>query len=204
MSNSKSKIPTRDLTADAANPLPLKTQRRKREQVTLTRDCQALKVPEGEPGVLAAGSEVTIIQALGGSYSVEYADNLWRIDAVDADALGKEPLALSFPPPENDAISRAAVEIALKTVYDPEIPVNILDLGLIYRLEIGVGDPGKVNLTMTLTSPFCGMGEVLKQEVVRRVSLVPNVRAVEVDIVFDPPWSRENLSEVAKLELGLF
>lgn len=172
----------------------------KRERLALTRNVEALRVPDGTPIELAQGEEVVIFQALGGSFSVEHQGQLYRIDGLQADALGKPPLELRFDAIEAGVVKPAHVDQVLRTVYDPEIPVNLLDLGLIYKRDI-VGHT--IHIDMTLTAPGCGMGDVLKAEVVQRLRQVPNAQAVEVRLVFDPPWNRGMLSEVAKLELGM-
>lgn len=160
-----------------------------------------MQVPSGEPIVLPEGAEVLISQALGGSFSVEYENRLYRIDGLNADAIGKPALALEFPDAEPGVIKLEHIDKVLRTVYDPEIPVNILDLGLVYARRV---EAHRVSIDMTLTAPACGMGEVLRTEVAQRLQQVPNVERVDVNLVFDPPWNRNMLSEVAKLELGMF
>ena len=172
-----------------------------RERVALTRAVAALQVPSGTPDTLPAGAEVSISQALGGSFSVEYESRLYRIDGLNADALGKPPLVLEFPDAEPGIIKLEHIDKVLRTVYDPEIPVNVLDLGLIYARRV---EGHRVSIDMTLTAPACGMGDVLRAEVAQRLRQVPNVEQVEVNLVFDPLWHRGMLSEVAKLELGMF
>ena len=166
------------------------------------RECTARLVPTGDPIDIPAGTFVTLTQNLGGTYTVIMNGNMARIDAADADALGFEPETLHFEPPADGKVDMAQVQQALASVYDPEIPVNIVDLGLIYRCELEGGS--KVSIDMTLTAPGCGMGPVLVQDVESRVSSVPNVTDVSVELVFDPPWSRDMMSEEAQLELGLF
>lgn len=161
----------------------------------------ALRVPSGEAATLPEGVEVVISQALGGSFSVEYESRLYRIDGLDADALGKPVLQLRFDGTEPGIIKLEHIDQVLRTVYDPEIPVNLLDLGLVYARRV---EGHRVSIDMTLTAPACGMGDVLRAEVAHRLKQVPNVDAVEVNLVFDPPWNRSMLSEVAKLELGMF
>lgn len=204
MSKSSSIIPAREITADAGKALPsipARTDRSsKRETLTLAREVEALRIPSGDPVRLPAGARVILFQALGGSFSVEHEGQLYRIDGMDADALGKPPLELHFEDVEPDRVRPEHVEQVLRTIYDPEIPVNLLDLGLIYERRI---EDRKVIIHMTLTAPGCGMGEVLCAEVARRLRRVPNVEEVEVKLVFDPPWDRGMLSEVAKLELGM-
>ncbi len=181
--------------------IPPRTDRTsQRERIALAREVDALRVPSGDPARLPAGDEVVIFQALGGSFSVEHQGQLYRIDGTNADALGKPPLELHFEDIEPGTVRPEHVEQVLRTIYDPEIPVNLLDLGLIYERRI---EANTVVIHMTLTAPACGMGDVLRAEVAQRLRRVPNVERVEVKLVFDPPWNRGMLSEVAKLELGM-
>jgi probable FeS assembly SUF system protein SufT len=194
----------RDLTADAAKASPLIPKSKPssaRERTALLREVSALQVPSGTATTLPANAEVIISQALGGSFSVEYEGRLYRIDGIDADALGKPALQLSFDDAEPGIIKLEHVDKVLRTVYDPEIPVNLLDLGLIYARRV---EGKKISIDMTLTAPACGMGDVLRAEVARRLQQVPNVEQVEVKLVFTPQWNRSMLSDVAKLELGMF
>ena len=175
--------------------------------VSVLRDCPARAVPSGVPITLPKNAFVTITQARGGNYTISHRGNLARVDGTDADALGLETETLTFDDViDGDAPQEAHVWAVLKTIYDPEIPVNIVDLGLIYRVEIHEKSPGHdvVQVTMTLTSPTCGMGQVLTEDVRYRLGKVPNIDEVSVSIVFDPPWSRDRISEEAQLELGLF
>lgn len=171
--------------------------------VTTTRDCPARLVPVGDPVTIPAHNFVTLTQALGGNYTVVYQGNMLRVDGTDADALGLEKFILEFAKPSDDKINEAQVWQALETVYDPEIPVNLKSLGLIYKVDIDQAN-AKVAIDMTLTAPGCGMGPVLVGDVKHRVKLVPNVKEVEVDLVFDPPWHRDMMSEEAQLETGMF
>ncbi|MCZ6657898.1 MAG: putative Fe-S cluster assembly protein SufT [Gammaproteobacteria bacterium] len=173
-----------------------------RRVIPTERSVEAKLVPTGDPVTIPNGTFVTLTQTLGGSYTVIFNGNMARIDGADADALGFEPDVLTFPVPEDGKIDPAQVSQALMSVFDPEIPVNIVDLGLVY--ERSIGDGGVVSLVMTLTAPGCGMGPVLVDDVKSRVGQVPNVREVLVELVFDPPWSRDMMSEEAQLELGLF
>lgn len=172
-----------------------------RRLIPTTRECTARLVPTGDPVTVPASTFVTLTQSLGGTYTIIFNGNMARIDGEDADVLGFEPERLSFDPPANGQIEPAQVDLALASVYDPEIPVNIVDLGLIYGVDI---NDSAVQVNMTLTSAGCGMGDVLIADVKRRVAQVPFVTNVSVDLVFDPPWSREMMSEEAQLELGLF
>ncbi len=173
-----------------------------RRIITTSRDCPARLVPTGDPITIPSGTFVTLTQSLGGNYTVIVDGNMARVDGSDADALGMPAMELEFPEPAGDAVDPAQVDVALASVYDPEIPVNVVDLGLIYRVAIEAR--GAVSVQMTLTAPGCGMGPVLVQDVKSRVGLVPNVSSVDVELVFDPPWSRDMMSEEAQLELGLF
>ncbi|WP_304640894.1 putative Fe-S cluster assembly protein SufT [Pseudomonas sp.] len=171
--------------------------------VVARADCPARRVPDGTPLTIPKDTFVTITQALGGNYTVTYHGQMVRVDGTDAANLGLEPELLSFPEPSDDLIHEEQVWEALKTVYDPEIPVNLVDLGLIYEVRVDQ-NARLVDIRMTLTAPACGMGPVLVGDVEYRVRLVPNVDKVKVELVFDPPWSREMMSEEAQLETGMF
>ena len=155
---------------------------------------------------LPAGSTVRITQSLGGSYTVTTdVGYMVRIDAKDADALG---ITAAEPQPAASAtpgeFSEPAVWEQMKQVYDPEIPVNVVDLGLIYGCDIKDVEGGKrIDVKMTMTAPGCGMGEILKGDVHNKLSRLPGVKEVQVDIVFDPPWNPGMMSEAARLKLGL-
>ena len=172
-----------------------------RRIIPVARSVAARLVPTGEPTTIAAGAFVTLTQSLGGAYTVIHNGNMARVDGEDADALGLEPEVLTLPPPADGRVAEDQVWQALRTVHDPEIPVNIVDLGLVYGCRVEDGD---VHVEMTLTAPGCGMGPVMVQDVERRVGRVPFVDAVHVDLVFDPPWQRDMMSEEAQLELGLY
>lgn len=171
--------------------------------VTTVRDCPARLVPVGDPVTIPKNNFVTITQSLGGNYTVVYQGNMLRVDGTDADALGLEKYDLSFTDHGDGQIHEDQVWQALETIYDPEIPVNLRSLGLIYKLDIDQ-ERKHVKIDMTLTAPACGMGPVLVGDVKYRVALVPNVESVEVELVFDPPWHRSMMSEEAQLETGLF
>ena len=203
MKPSNSIIPTRDLTADVAKASPLIPRSKPgsaRERTQLQRAVSALRVPSGEAETLPEGAEVTISQALGGSFSVEYEGRLYRIDGTQADVLGKPALELQFANTEPGMIKLEHVDQVLRTIYDPEIPVNILDLGLVYARRV---EGRRISIDMTLTAPACGMGDVLRAELAQRLRQVPNAEEVEVNLVFEPLWNRSMLSDVAKLELGM-
>lgn len=173
------------------------------KMVVTGRDCPARRVPSGEAFTIPAGQFVTINQSLGGNYTVTFQGNMLRIDGTDGDAIGQEPETLVFEPPADNQVSEDQVWTALKSVFDPEIPIDLVELGLIYDMVIAQSE-GRVDIKMTLTAPGCGMGPVLVSDVKYRVALVPNVRQVNVELVFDPPWSRDMMSEEAQLEAGLF
>jgi probable FeS assembly SUF system protein SufT len=174
------------------------------EVIYLTRDCRASMVPSGAIIVLQEGTEVLVTQQLGNSYTVNVYGNLARIEGCDADALDKEPHDSLQDMPE-DASVEDKMWAQLKTVFDPEIPVNIVDLGLIYTCKATTKDEGgalHADITMTLTSPGCGMGPVIADDAKNRVLAIPEISSAEVEIVFDPPWDDNCMSEAAKLELG--
>lgn len=171
--------------------------------VVTTREVVGRLVPVGTPVSIPKDTFVTLTQALGGNFTVVYQGNMVRIDGTDADALGMPKFTLDFPSSDGEEINVDYVWQALETVFDPEIPVNLKSLGLIYNLDVDQAN-GQVKIDMTLTAPGCGMGPVLVDDVKYRVALVPNVKTVEVDLVFDPPWSRDMMSEEAQLETGMF
>jgi probable FeS assembly SUF system protein SufT len=174
------------------------------EYAYVRRECRAVQIPEGTPALLSQGTRVRITQALGGSYTIATERGyLFRIEARDADALGKtpgEPLALPSGANLEDRIWSS-----LRTCYDPEIPINIVDLGLIYSCEIQDQPEGgsRVGIKMTLTAPGCGMGPILAQDVKERIGALPGVEEADVEVVFDPPWNQQMMSEAARLELGM-
>lgn len=176
------------------------------EPVTFTRDCEAVLIPAGDTVEIPVGTHGNVTQALGGSFTVYIAGNLIRIAGENADAIGKEvpePLAL----PENATAKdvEAMVWEQMQTVFDPEIPINLVDLGLVYRCEFDHSDPERrvVDIDMTLTAPGCGMGDILVDDVRAKVRMVPTVTQVNVELVFDPPWNMEMMSDAAKLQVGM-
>lgn len=171
--------------------------------VVAVADCPARRVPDGTPLTIPKDTFVTITQSLGGNYTLTYHGQMVRVDGTDAAALGLESQELEFTSPEDDQIHEDQIWYALSTVFDPEIPVDLVNLGLIYSLDVNQAKHS-VRIEMTLTAPACGMGPVLVGDVERRVSKVPNVQSVQVDLVFDPPWKREMMSEEAQLETGMF
>jgi probable FeS assembly SUF system protein SufT len=177
------------------------------DPVTLERDCEAVLIPVGEKVTLPKGTSGFITQALGGSFTLYVEGNLFRIAGIDADAAGLEPIR---PPkvPE-DASDRDFEEVIwdqMRTCYDPEIPINIVDLGLIYECDIDKTDQGnrRIHVKMTLTAPGCGMGDILAADVREKIEIVPTVESADVELVFDPPWNQTMMSEEARLEAGLF
>jgi probable FeS assembly SUF system protein SufT len=178
-----------------------------RESIALQREVNAVQIPDGTPALLPQGHIVTLFQSLGGNYTVTTErGTMVRIAGEDADALGKEPPSLSHLETGEaaDAVEKNCWEI-MKTVYDPEIPVNIVDLGLVYLCRVSPVPEGgnAVSIIMTLTAPGCGMGPVLQNDVEMGIKALPGVAKVNVEVVFDPPWSRDMMSEVAKLQLGM-
>jgi probable FeS assembly SUF system protein SufT len=175
------------------------------EPVTLTRDVDAVIVPAGVAVKLRKGQEGFITQALGGSFTIYVEGNLFRIPGKDADALGKEVGDVPrLPPDASDADVRALAWQQMKTCYDPEIPINVVDLGLVYSCEVSSEEDGRVvAVTMTLTAPGCGMGDVLVQDVRDKVEIIPTVKRADVELVFDPPWNQSMMSEAARLQTGM-
>jgi|SRR5690606_867083 len=176
------------------------------EPVKLTRDCDAVLVPQGEPVQLPAGSMGYITQALGGSFTVFIEGNLFRIAGNDADALGKEPLPMpELPDGATDADVEKLVWQQLRTCFDPEIPINVVDLGLVYGCEVGHAADGsrRVEVRMTLTAPGCGMGDILVEDVRSKLEMIPTISEADVELVFDPPWNQSMMSEAARLETGM-
>ena len=177
------------------------------EPIVVTRDVRAVLVPAGIEVKLRTGSVGYLTQALGGSFTVYVEGNLFRIAGEDADAIGHEPPAkLELPPNATDADVEKMVWDQMRTSYDPEIPINIVDLGLIYHCELKKADDGSrsVAITMTLTAPGCGMGDTLVADVREKVLMVPTITSADVELVFDPPWSRDNMSEAARLQTGMY
>ena len=175
--------------------------------VELGPDCDVTLIPSGQTTTLQAGEKIVVTQALGGTVTVQTAaGQLARISPEDAHALGlaDEP-AGDEPSPWGPFEYEQVIE-QLKTVFDPEIPVNIVDLGLIYACDAHVQPDGsyRVDIKMSMTAPGCGMGDVLKHDVRSRVQTVPGVSEVDVEVVWDPPWDQSRLTDAARLELGLY
>jgi len=176
------------------------------ELIDLKHECDAIEIPSGIRRVLPAATRVRISQFLGTSYTVTSDMGcMFRIDAKDADALGlAPPAAAQERAPSEQAFSEHMVWDQLKTVFDPEIPINIVDLGLIYSCTITPHEEGgkNIDVNMSMTAPGCGMGSVLKADVESKLARLPEVKAVSVQVVFDPPWNPGRMSEAAKLQLG--
>ncbi len=171
------------------------------------RDCPAVLVPQGEKVTLPAGSVGYITQALGGSFTVFVEGNLFRIAGQDADAIGKEPAEpLELPEDAGDEDVEQLVWKQLRTCFDPEIPINIVDLGLVYEASVDHRDDGQrvVTVRMTLTAPGCGMGDILVDDVRSKLEMIPTVAETDVELVFDPPWNQSMMSDAARLETGMF
>jgi probable FeS assembly SUF system protein SufT len=177
------------------------------EPVVFDRDCEAVLIPAGEKVSLAQGTSGYVTQALGGSFTVYIEGNLFRVAGIDADAIGKEPIRPPIVPEDaSDEEFESVIWDQMRTCFDPEIPINVVDLGLVYecRVEKTGLDSRNIQIRMTLTSPGCGMGEILTQDVREKIEIVPTVARADVELVFDPPWSQSMMSEEARLEAGLF
>lgn len=180
------------------------------KECTLSRDCDAITIPSGDPVTLKQGSRVHITQTLGGSYTVMTEVGLAQISGENADALGEEPI-------ESVASGSSAAETAelpldenlileqLRHCYDPEIPVNIVDLGLVYHCGIEKKETGRhhVDVQMTLTAPGCGMGPAIAADAKSKILALPHVDSADVNLVWEPPWNQEMISEEGKMKLGL-
>ena len=176
------------------------------EPFRFERDCDAILVPQGENVTLPAGESGYITQALGGSFTVFVDGNLFRIAGTDADAIGKQPpAAIEVADGASDADVERVVWDQLRTCYDPEIPINVVDLGLIYDCTLEPSDDGqrRVEVRMTLTAPGCGMGDILVEDVRSKLMMIPTIIDADVELVFDPPWNRQMMSEAAMLETGM-
>lgn len=179
-----------------------------REEITFSRSAEAVMIPSGEKVLVPKGAQGTITQSLGGTYTLITDRGLMvRISGREVEAIGKEPQAVA----EIDAQELTPEKLeelvwdALKTCYDPEIPVNIVDLGLVYLCELQDAEEGgkNVRVKMTLTAPGCGMGPVLASDVKMKVETIPGVRSADIEVVFDPVWDRSMMTEAARLQLGM-
>jgi probable FeS assembly SUF system protein SufT len=172
--------------------------------IKLGRECEVIEIPSGVRTKLPAGAEVRVMQYIGSSYTIVSDYGMFRIDVKDADAIGLTPSTAPGGDQPQQEFSEKLVWDQLKTVYDPEIPVNIADLGLIYTCDITPIEGGdhRIDIKMSMTAPGCGMGNVLKSDVESKLSSLPTVKQVNVELVFDPPWGPARMSEAARLQLG--
>ena len=176
------------------------------QEITLKRDTNAIQIPSGNPLLLPAGTKVMVTQTLGGTYTVATPGGLARIDEKDADALGMEsnssPEAAKTPV---EGSLEEAVWGQLKTVFDPEIPVNVVDLGLIYECQLMHPEEGvtKAHVKMTLTAPGCGMGPTIAADARGKILTLEGIDEAEVELVWDPAWSQSMISEAGRMKLGL-
>ncbi len=175
--------------------------------IELPQDCQATVIPGGQPMLLKRGESVVVTQTLGDSVTVQTdMGHLVRISAEDTAALGLSGPAAKASLPDGAPFELDQVIAQLKNVFDPEIPINVVDLGLIYLCQAEPLDDGtyRVEIEMSMTAPGCGMGDVLKEDARAAVQSVPGVSGVDVELVWEPPWGQDRMSEAARLELGMF
>ena len=176
------------------------------EPVVIERDVKAVVIPAGINVTLRTGQAGYVTQALGGSFTLYIEGNLFRIAGEDADAIGKAPVKPpELPPDATEDDVKNLVWQQMRTCYDPEIPLNIVDLGLVYECDIrrNADLTRTVYVKMTLTAPGCGMGEILVQDVKEKVELIPTVTEAKVELVFDPPWNQSMMSDAARLQTGM-
>jgi probable FeS assembly SUF system protein SufT len=179
-----------------------------REEVTFSRSAEAIMIPSGEKVLVPKGAQATITQSLGGTFTLITDRGLMvRVSGQEVEAIGKTPSESKDVTPSELTPEKLEEMVwdALKTCYDPEIPVNIVDLGLVYLCELNEVETGvkDVNIKMTLTAPGCGMGPVLAGDVKMKIEQLPGVRSANVEVVFDPVWDRSMMSEAARLQLGM-
>lgn len=179
-------------------------------EFTLSRDTEAVQIPSGQKTTIPAGTQGVITQTLGGSYTIATYQGLSRIAEKDLDALGIEPPQAELNPATKangsvGAVDEKAVWDQLRHCYDPEIPVNIVDLGLVYDCQLSTGDNGgaKVNVKMTLTAPGCGMGPAIAHDAQSKIMSIEGVDEAQVDLVWDPPWNQNMISEAGRMKLGM-
>ena len=176
------------------------------EAFVLSRNTAAVMVPSGDAIELKAGLSGFITQALGGSFTLYIEGNLYRLAGENADAIGKQVLKPpELPPGATEEDVRQLAWQQMRSCYDPEIPINIVELGLVYECEVRPREDGEriVAVKMTLTAPGCGMGDVLVQDVKEKIEIIPTVALAEVELVFDPPWNQSMMSEAARLQTGM-
>jgi probable FeS assembly SUF system protein SufT len=176
-----------------------------RKEATVSREVAAREIPSGTPITLRAGDPVVITQSLGGRYTVMTPVGfLARIDGKDADAIG-EPIVVADPAAQEGKSTEDQAWDQLRTCFDPEIPVNIVDLGLVYGCALTALSEGgnRIDVKFTLTAPGCGMGDVLREDIKGKLLTIPGVTDADVQVVFDPPWSMQMMSDAAKLQLGM-
>jgi probable FeS assembly SUF system protein SufT len=177
------------------------------EPFVVNREVPAVIVPAGVEVKLKPGQAGYITQALGGSFTVYIEGNLFRIAGENADAIGRETVKAPELPPNatEEDVKKLAWE-QMRTCFDPEIPINIVDLGLVYDCDVTANPDGtrKIDITMTLTAPGCGMGEVLVEDIKDKVQRIPTVSSANVELTFDPPWNQSMMSEAARLQTGMF
>jgi probable FeS assembly SUF system protein SufT len=176
------------------------------EPFVIQRDVEAIMVPSGHAITLKAGLAGYITQALGGSFTLYVEGNLYRLPGESADAIGKEVSKTPELPPNATASDvRDLAWTQLRGCYDPEIPINVVDLGLVYDCDVQDNADGtrSVQVQMTLTAPGCGMGDVLREDIQGKLLAVPGISEADVQVVFDPPWSLQMMSDAAKLQLGM-
>jgi probable FeS assembly SUF system protein SufT len=178
---------------------------RMQKETRTTREIEAKEIPSGMRITIPEGTPLTLTQSLGGSFTVVTPYGyMARVEGKDADAIGEEPVALEAEAEAGKGIADLCWD-QLRTCYDPEIPVNIVDLGLVYKCEVTALPEGgnKVEVRFTLTAPGCGMGDVLREDIKGKLVAVPGVRDADVQVLFDPPWNMSMMSDAAKLQLGM-
>jgi probable FeS assembly SUF system protein SufT len=177
------------------------------EPFVVSREVRAVLVPAGAEVKLRPGQAGYITQALGGSFTVYVEGNLFRIAGEDAEAIGKESVKPpELPPNATEEDVRKLAWDQMRTCYDPEIPINIVDLGLVYECNVTPNEDGTrtVEVQITLTAPGCGMGDILVDDVRDKIGRIPTVREARVSLTFDPPWNQSMMSEAARLQTGMF
>ena len=182
-------------------------RRHENEPFVVSREVRAVVVPAGQEVRLKPGQAGYITQALGGSFTLYIDGNLFRLAGTDADAIGKEVLKVPELPvnaTEKDVLD--AVWAQLRTCFDPEIPINIVELGLVYDCAVNPKEDGtrSVDIRMTLTAPGCGMGDILVDDATDKIKMIPTVSEAKVELVFDPPWNQSMMTEAARLQTGMF